>query len=121
MKTAPFYIILFLLLAALPAAAQYRVQGTVLDSSRTYPLEAVSVLSTSGRGTITAADGRYTIDASDKDSLWFSYLGKPTQKFPVAKIQNLSQFDIALQVSIPVLAEIRLRPRNYRQDSLQNR
>ncbi len=121
MKTAPFYIILFLLLAALPAAAQYRVQGTVLDSSRTYPLEAVSVLSTSGRGTITAADGSYTIDASDKDSLWFSYLGKPTQKFPVAKIQNLSQFDIALQVSIPVLAEIRLRPRNYRQDSLQNR
>ena len=108
-------------MAALPATAQYRVQGTVLDSSRTYPLEAVSVLSTSGRGTITAADGSYTIEASDKDSLWFSYLGKPTQKFPVAKIQNLSQFDIALQVSIPVLAEIRLRPRNYRQDSLQNR
>ena len=121
MKTAPFYIILFLALAALPATAQFKVQGTVLDSSRSFPLEAVSVLSTSGRGTTTNAQGGYTIDASDKDSLWFSYLGKPTQKFPVAKIQNLSQFDIALQVSIPVLTEIKLRPRNYRQDSLQNR
>lgn len=121
MSTVRFYIIFFLALAALPAAAQYKVQGTVLDSSRTFPLEAVSVLSTAGRGTTTNAEGFYTLDASDKDSIWFSYLGKPTQKFPVAKIQNLSQFDIALQVSIPVLAEIKLRPRNYRQDSLQNR
>ena len=121
MSTVRIYIILFFALAALPAAAQYKVQGTVLDSSRTFPLEAVSVLSTNGRGTITNAQGFYTLDASDKDSIWFSYLGKPTQKFPVAKIQNLSQFDIALQVNIPVLTEIKLRPRNYRQDSLQNR
>ena len=121
MKTVRFYIILLLLAAGAPAAAQYKVQGTVLDSSRTFPLEAVSVLSTSGSGTVTNTEGAYTIEASDKDSIWFSYLGKPTQKFPVAKIQNLSQFDIALQVSIPVLAEIKLRPRNYRLDSLQNR
>lgn len=116
-----FYIIVFICLAAWPVAAQYKIQGTVLDSSRTYPLEAVSVLSTNGRGTLTNKDGFYTLDASDKDSIWFSYLGKPTQKFPVAKMTNLSQFDVALQVSIPVLAEIKLRPRNYRQDSLQNR
>lgn len=121
MNPVHFYIILILALAGLPAAAQYKVQGIVLDSSRTFPLEAVSVLSTNGRGTITNKEGYYTLDASDKDSIWFSYLGKPTQKFPVAKIANLSQFDIALQVAIPVLAEIKLRPRNYRQDSAQNR
>lgn len=119
MKTAPFYIILLCL--ALPAAAQYKVQGTVLDSSRTFPLEAVSVLSTSGRGAITNSEGFYSIDVAEKDSIWFSYLGKPTQKFPVAKMTNLMQFDIALRVAIPVLAEIKLRPRNYRQDSAQNR
>ena len=30
-------------------------------------------------------------------------------------------FDIALHVNIPVLREVKIRPRNYRQDSLQNR
>ena len=102
------------MLATVPAAAQYKVQGTVLDSSRTFPLEAVSVLSTASRGTTTNSEGFYSIDVSERDSIWFSYLGKPTQKFPVAKMVNLMQFDIALRVSIPVLAEIKLRPRNYR-------
>lgn len=108
-------------MAAVPAAAQYKVQGTVLDSSRTFPLEAVSVLTTAGRGAITNSEGFYSIDVAEKDSIWFSYLGKPTQKFPFAKMINPLQFDIALRVAIPVLAEIKLRPRNYRQDSAQNR
>ena len=60
----------------------------MLDSSRTFPLEAVSVLSTAGRGIITNSNGFYSIEVSDKDSIWFSYLGKPTQKFPVAKIDQ---------------------------------
>lgn len=91
------------------------------DSSRNFPLEAVSVISTSGRGTITNTEGQYQIDVSEKDSIWFSYLGKPTMKFPVKKILDPFNFDISLKVSIPVLKEVKLRPRNYRQDSLQNR
>jgi hypothetical protein len=31
------------------------------------------------------------------------------------------QFDISLQVNVPVLKEVKILPRNYRQDSLQNR
>lgn len=127
LKTVHFYIACFtaflgfLFCLAQPAHAQYKIQGTVLDSSRIYPLEAVSVLSTSGKGTQTDANGFYQIDVSDKDSIWFSYLGKPTMKFPVLKITTPLQFDIALRVNIPVLTEVKIRPRNYRQDSLQNR
>lgn len=84
-------------------------------------MEAVSVLSTSGRGTLTNTDGRYEIEVSERDSIWFSYLGKPTIKFPVLKIANPLGFDISLQVSVPILKEVRIRQRNYRQDSLQNR
>ncbi len=101
--------------------AQYKVQGSVLDSSRKYPLEAVSVLSTSGTGTTTDANGHYQINVSEKDSIWFSYLGKPTVKFPVLQIRDVTQFDIALKVNIPVLKEVKIQPRNYRQDSIQNR
>jgi hypothetical protein len=104
-----------------PLAAQYRIMGTVYDSSRNFPLEAVSVMSTSGRGTITNTDGMYQIEVSERDSIWFSYLGKPTVKFPVLKILTPAAFDISLQVNVSVLKEVKVRQRNYRQDSIQNR
>lgn len=103
------------------AAAQYVVRGTVLDSSRNYPLQSVSVQATNGTGTITDANGAYQLSVTAKDSVWFSYLGKPTRKFPVLQIANMTQFDIALQVSVPVLPEVKIRPRNYKLDSIQNR
>jgi len=84
-------------------------------------VELVTVLSTSGRGTVTNANGEYEIEVSEKDSIWFSYLNKPTVKFPVLKILNPLRFDISLQINIPVLKEVKIRPRNYRQDSIQNR
>lgn len=102
-------------------AQLYKVRGTVYDSSQHYPLEAVSVISTSGRGTVTNSDGVYEIDVAATDSIFFSYLGKPTMKFPIATIQNILQFNISLHVSIPTLKEVKIRPRNYRQDSIQNR
>lgn len=109
-------------MTATSATAQiYTIRGTVYDSSRNYPLEAVSVLSTSGKGTTTNADGFYSIEVAEKDSIWFSYLNKPTIKFPVLKIINPMGFDISLLVNVPTLKEVRIRPKNYKQDSIQNR
>lgn len=101
--------------------AQYKIRGTVYDSSRNYPMEAVSVLSSSGKGTITNSQGLYVIDVSEKDSIWFSYLNKSTQKFPVLKILNPQAFDISIQINIPVLREVRIMPKDYKRDSIQNR
>lgn len=116
-----FFVICICLIGSAKAQAQYKIQGTVYDSSRTYPLEAVSVLSTSGKGTITNREGFYQIEASAQDSIYFSYLGKPTVKFPVRKITNVSQFDLALRVPVSVLKEVTVKPRNYKLDSIQNR
>lgn len=111
-----------LLLTARPASAQfYKIKGTVYDSSRSSPMESVTVLSTSGKGTITNAQGFYEIEVTEKDSIWFSYLNKPTVKFSVLKITDPMQFDISLHVNVPVLREVKIRPRNYREDSIQNR
>ena len=93
----------------------------VYDSTRTYPVIAVSVLTTSGNGTTTDIYGRYEIDVKETDSVWFSYLNKATMKYAVAKIYNSSGFDIALHVNVPVLKEVIVRPRNYKLDSLRNR
>jgi hypothetical protein len=108
------------LLKGLSMQAQELIRGTVYDSSRTYPLEAVSVMSTTGKIAITDIHGVYIIEAGQKDSIWFSYLGKPTMKFPVSKISNQVQFDIALQVPVQ-LKEITVRPPNYKLDSISNR
>jgi hypothetical protein len=118
----PISLLLFVVALPGPAAGQwFKIKGTVYDSSRKYVIELVTVLSTSGKGTVTNADGHYEIDVREKDSIWFSYLNKPTVKFPVLKINDPFAFDISLQLNVAVLKEVKIRPRNYREDSLQNR
>lgn len=81
----------------------------------------MSVLTTSGKGTATDIFGIYEIDVKETDSVWFSYLNKPTIKYAVAKIFDASRFDLALHVNITTLKEVIVQPRNYKIDSLQNR
>lgn len=102
-------------------AQTFKLKGTVYDSTRTFPLISVSVLTTSGKGTVTDIFGNYEIDVKETDSIWFSYLNKPTIKYPVSKVFDASRFDIALHINIPVLKEIIVRPRDYKLDSIQNR
>jgi hypothetical protein len=101
--------------------AQYKVKGTVYDTSRIYRIEAVTVMSTNGKMTMTDSLGRYEISVGDKDSIWFSFLGKPTPKYPVLKMVDINQFDIALRLKSDIMKEVIVRNRNYRQDSIQNR
>lgn len=118
------YLLLLLVTGLVSLSVQgqtYLIKGVVYDSSRNYPLELVSVMATSGNGTVTNAEGYYEIRVTEKDSIWFSYLNKPTIKFPVLKISNPMQFDISLQVSVPVLKEVKVFPRNYKLDSIRNR
>jgi hypothetical protein len=116
------------LLAAVPLAliqtnakAQTELSGIVYDSSGKTPLEAVSVLGSSGQGTVTDVNGRYHIKLNEKDSVWFSYLGRSTQKYPAWVVLSLSEFDVTLQVNVPVLKEVKVLTHDYKEDSVQNR
>ncbi|MFT3903157.1 MAG: hypothetical protein QM727_08280 [Niabella sp.] len=110
-----------LLLAGLGTSAQVQISGTVYDSLGYYPVPSVSVLTSQGSGTVTDANGKYKVTVSEKDSIWFSYLNKPTRKFAVRDIAMPYAFDISLKIFIPVLPNVRVQQRNYRQDSLENR
>lgn len=70
---------------------------------------------------MTDSLGRYQIAVGEKDSIWFSYLGKPTPKYPVLKMVDVTQFDLALRLKSDVMKEVIVRNRSYRQDSIQNR
>lgn len=102
-------------------AQYFKLSGTVYDSTRTYPMVSVSVLTTSGKGTSTDIFGHYEIEVKETDSVWFSYLNKPTIKYPVSKIFDASRFDLALHINVPTLNEVIVKPRSYKMDSLQNR
>lgn len=123
MRKAAAYIIIVIgcLISSNTEAQYFKLKGTVYDSTRSYPIISVSVLSTSGKGTVTDLYGRYEIDVKETDSIWFSYLNKPTIKYAVGKIFDASHFDIALHINIPTLKEVIVKPRNYKLDSLQNR
>jgi hypothetical protein len=97
------------------------VHGVVYNVYGTIPLEAASVLSTSGRSTITDSNGSFVIVVPPTDSIWFSYLGRSTNRFPVKHINLNDGFYVALQVDPVVLKEAKVTPRDYRADSLQNR
>jgi hypothetical protein len=124
LDTSYYKLILFIsgfLLLFNAGRAQVRVKGNVFDMSQTQPLNRVSVMSSSGLGTLTDSSGAYTIIVHETDSIWFSYLNKPTPKYAVATIGNINHFDIALHVPVTELREVRVMPRSYKLDSLQNR
>jgi hypothetical protein len=101
--------------------AQVRVSGRVYDMTQSIPLPSVSVMSTTGTGTVTDSTGRYMIVAGESDSIWFSYLGKPTPKYPIRTMGNAHYFDISLHVNVTELPRVVIAPPNYKRDSLQNR
>lgn len=91
------------------------------DITKKTPIEAVSVLSTSGRGTTTDSSGHYRLSVKYSDSIYFSFLNKSTPKYAVADLKNPESFDISIQKKIQQLPSVFIKQRNYRQDSMQNR
>lgn len=123
MKNFTPYLLLFasFFLTSEASAQYFKLKGTVYDSTRTFPIVSVTVLTSSGKGAVTDSYGRYEIDVRETDSVWFSYLNKPTIKYAVGKVFDASRFDIAIHISIPTLKEVIVKPRNYKMDSIQNR
>jgi hypothetical protein len=103
------------------SAQMVTVSGVVYDISGRRPIEAVGVISTSGKGTITDSMGRYSINVSLRDSLYFSLIGKTTMKYPVDTINNLSSFNVMIHVRAMELPEVKVRNSYYKYDSVQNR
>jgi hypothetical protein len=118
------FCIILLAIACAPeraSAQMVTVSGVVYDLSGRRPIEAVGVISTSGRGTLTDSMGRYSINVSLKDSIYFTLIGKATMKYPVDTINNLSSFNVMIHVRALELPEVKVRNNYYKYDSVQNR
>jgi len=124
-KRLQFVFILLLLYSGIFAQQRnyhyVTINGTVYDISAKIPIEAVAVISTSGKGTITDSLGRYTLTVRTTDSIFFKLLNKETIRYPVDTIRNMDAFNIMIHVRAVELPEVKVRSRNYRLDSIQNR
>ncbi len=114
--------ILFCCLACYSAmnAQTIAISGTVYDISGRRPVESVIVNSGKYKA-ITDSLGKYRINVSIKDSLWFSLFGKTTQKFPIDTITDKNNFNVMIHVLGYDLPEVRVRNNYYKFDSIQNR
>jgi hypothetical protein len=103
------------------AWGQVEVKGTVYDRTQLFAMPGVSVLGTSGQGTMTDSAGHYSIRLGKGDSVYFSYLGKFTARFAVKRLAPGYPLDMSLAVSVDSLPLVVVRPKAYRYDSLENR
>lgn len=111
-----------LLLSGNNLFAQVIVSGTVFDGSMINGLQEVDVISGNGGHAVTDSLGHYHIRLSEKDSLYFSYLGKRTPWFPVRDMQNPDVFDVSMYgVESVSITPLYIQPNSYHLDSLENR
>lgn len=98
----PGLLILFNTLPLI-SIGQNNVSGTVKDNQNN-PLGNVSVVvKGTARGTTTNASGQFTIAASSKDVLVFSFTGYAPQEIPV---NNLKSIDITMVATTSALDEV---------------
>ena len=106
-------------------SAQIEVSGNVFDNSKLYAVPYVGVHSTSGASDVTDSAGTYHLIVGQTDSIYFTYGGKSTMKFPVRDIKNYNSFDISLHAKVDqkykLLDPVTVFTDNYKLDSLENR
>jgi hypothetical protein len=123
LKKVLLYIII--LFAAKNGLAQVQLTGTVYDSTKRNIVMGVQVVCTCGTMSFTDSAGNYSIYVGAKDSVFFFFNNRPTQKFSVASIKDYTAFDISIQMHVPgrykQLKEIIVYGKNRRQDSIENR
>lgn len=121
-KLLPIVVLLLLAIIPIKSISQWvTISGTVYDITKKTPVEYVSVLSTRGQGTVTDSVGHYDIIVRENDSIYFSFLNKPTAKYAVKNIQSPDGFNISIQKKISELPGIYLKQRNHKMDSMRNR
>jgi hypothetical protein len=96
---------------------QVLIKGTVFDRSERFPLQAVSVMGSSGAGASTDSLGHYSIRLTFSDSIYFSYLGKSSAKSPVRDINPDKPFDVSMQETMDSLVPVSVQSKNYIRDS----
>lgn len=102
MKKKSYQIFMFFLLTCGVVFGQQQITGTVSDKNGPLPGVSVSVKNSS-RGVTTDFDGKYTIQASQGETLVFSFLGMDKKEVVVG---DRTTINVELQESSTQLSEV---------------
>ena len=98
------YLLIFILLCCFSGFAQQQTISGVITDDQDMPLPGASVLiKGTTTGTQTDFDGNYSIEATNGDTLVFSYVGMEPQEIVVG---NTSSINVSLTVSTNQLDEV---------------
>src|SRR6187431_2612078 len=105
MKHMKKSLLIILVAFSYAALAQQKITGKITSSTDGTPIPGVSVIlkGSTGKGTLTDAEGKYTIEASPDDVLVFSFIGLKSQEVTVG---NQATLDVPMEESLNELSEI---------------
>jgi TonB-linked SusC/RagA family outer membrane protein len=97
--------LVLMVIATFPARAQStHVQGTITDAADGTPIVGANILiKSTTQGTITDADGKFSLEAGANDVLVVSFIGYLTEEIPVGA---RSMINVPLKVNTTSLAEV---------------
>jgi TonB-dependent starch-binding outer membrane protein SusC len=98
-------VLLFLMMLSTMAFSQGRtVSGTITSSDDGSALPGVNIVEKgTSKGTISSADGSYTIDVSENATLVFSFVGYKATEVPVA---GQTTINVTLENDVTALSEV---------------
>lgn len=101
------YFLLLLLATSLNTFAQQRIlTGAVTDAQNADALPGVNVsIKGTRQGTLTGADGKFTLNLVKGETLVFSFVGFAAQE---VKITSENNYTVALQASTHTLGEVQV-------------
>jgi hypothetical protein len=106
-------LILLILYCSHDALCQSQISGRVTSATDNQPLPGVNVIVKGTTvGATTDADGRYSIQAREKDALIFSFIGYASQEVIVG---NMTEINIAMMEDIATLDEVMIVSTGYQE------
>ncbi len=94
------WLSIFMMLVSICTFAQQQIRGTVRNAANA-PVENVSVsVKGTTRGTTTDAQGRFSIQARENETLVVSFVGFQTQEVEVGKRTNTDWYDIVNPITL---------------------
>lgn len=119
------HILICCLIIINTSKAQLYVSGIIYDSSFKYGVENVKVINSAGNYAYSDSLGNYKINVTDTDTIHFYFRNKPTQKFAVAKIPDLTRFNVKLHISYlgkyRLMKEVTVFSSSFKQKAEENR
>lgn len=124
MKNKSCILVISIIFLSLQGFAQNVIKGIVTESDSVTPMPFVYVINASnGHGQMSDGNGKFSIVASDRDSIIFSFVGYIRLKIPASKLykgfkeSKVVMVETAYKLNQVVVSDFKLKP--YEKDYMK--